>query len=407
MPKKNDFDVDKLLKELVKPGKPKHLSLRELFERRIEELDIPVTNAREIMDIQLSTLNGILDGTQKRVDFTNLVKLSDFLQISRQELIDIYLNQLQANFDISPKVSPEVVEFIKTNFDLAALKKSKLISSISDFEEIQSKLTSLLGLKKITDYEMPKYDVAFSVGGLKPKNNLTRALWIKCGEDSFEELDNPNQYSRDALIEYFPQIRWHSTNVKLGLINVFKSLFQLGVSVIFQPTLSSLQLKGATFSLDNRPCVILSNYMGFYPTLWHSLIHELYHILFDWEEIRKNKYHLSEAETDQLSVKKREDEADEFAREYLFSKEKMDVIRPRIYDKNAVSKFAYDQHVHPSFVYAFHAFDKGNDRSWWGKARNNNPTEETKRLLKPLTNSWENFKPTTDFIRSIKYKYYL
>lgn len=399
--KDNTF-ADELLASLFKP----RLTLKELFEKRIQEINITSTTAADILKIQYRTLNGILEGTQKMVDYVNLIKLANFLRIDRDKLIKLYLEVLEKNFPDDSTDIPDKIQFIQENFDLSAFKKAGFIKSKTDYEEFERKIVNLLGLRTIFDYEQPKIDVAFSVGGLQPKSNQSRSIWIKTANDVLKTIKNPYKYDRDALVNFFPQIRWHSKNIDLGLNNVIRALYKIGVTVLYQPPLPSLQVRGATFSVYDKPCIVLTNYVGFYATLWFALVHELFHVLFDWEEISLHSYHLSDdLDNDRLSVIEREREADDFAREYLFSKEKMEKVKPYIGNHAYINNFAHEIDIHPSFIYTFYAFDCGrSNKTAWGKARLFNPNFE--HLLSDLGNSWQEAKPIAEFVSTLKKKIY-
>lgn len=396
-------DIDALLKNIFNP--PIKTDLREMFEKRLEDLKLAESSALSIMQIEHRALNGILDGTLKRVDFLALSKLASFLQISTDDVVKMYLKKFEQNYkeDIT---TTEKKAFILANFDLASLKKVGFINSITDFDEIESKLKSLLGLKSILDYKRPADHVAFSAGIRKPKNELARTNWIDAARTIFAEIDNPHDYDRQALIQYFPEIRWHSTNIQEGLIEVIRHLYKIGVTVIYQSSFKSLHLRGATCAVNDKPCIVLTNYVGFYPTLWFALIHELFHVLFDWEEISRNNYHLSDDDTDILTVKEKEEEADKFAREYLFSKEKTAAIRANINEPRFVKEFASANHVNESFVYVFYASDLGSgNRSAWAKAKKYNPPFD--ELISRLDNPWDNRIPTKDYVEYLKKKIYI
>ncbi len=399
----DSFDVDNLLNELFKPSSPPAKTLKELFNDRVRQLQITPTNVLDILKIPYRTLNGILNGSQKVVDFTNLIKIADFLQIPREQVIQLYLGELEKNFPNETKSSAKTIEFIKDNFDLVALKKAGFIKSINDYEQIESNIKKFFGLKSIFDYKKPKGDVALSAGLVKPRNDLSRSMWIKAASSVFEELNNPYEFNRKMLIEYFPEIRWHSMSVEYGLQNIIKGLFKIGVTVIYQSSLPSLHLRGATFSVNDKPCIVITDYKGFYPTLWFALIHELFHVLFDWEEIKNNSYHLSDKDNEQLSVIEKEKEANNFAREYLFSKEKLNTVRSHLFNSEFVREFAETNHVHPSFVYVFNAYELGDSHSW-SKAKKLNPDIEN--LKAPLENPWDNPMSIPDFANSIRHNYY-
>jgi HTH-type transcriptional regulator / antitoxin HigA len=397
-----EFDVNALLNNLFEPQSEE--TLNDLFNKRVKELNIAPTNVLNIVGISYRPLKGILSGTQKTVDFTNLIKLANFLQIPKEKVIQLHIEALEKNFPEETVVSPEVVKFLKENFDLVSFRKSKFISSITDYKDIVAKLTSLYRLKSIFDYKPPHVDVAFSAGVTTPKNKTIRQNWIKAAETIFEEINNPYEYNRKALLDYFPQIRWHSINVEKGLLEVIRDLYRLGVTVIYQERTQGLnKLNGATFQVNGKPCIVLSNYMGFYPTLWFSLIHELFHALFDWNEILTNGYHLSEDDSDILSVAEKEEEANDFARKYLFSKEKTLQIKPRLNNEILVSKFAENNQVHKSFIYVFHAKDvKDGNGTYWAKARLHNPDAEFKKLIDSINNPWENRKPVAEHVKHLK-----
>lgn len=386
-------DIDALLGNLFEPT-----TLKGLFEKQLQELDISSTTALGILGISYRTLNGILEGTQKSVDYTNLIKLAVFLKIPKEQLIKLYVDSLEKNYPFI-SVSSEKINFIKENFDLAALKKSGLIDSITDFEQVEQRILSRLGLRTIFEYQKPPVDVAFSSGQFNPKNQLTRSFWIHAATTCFDEISNPNEYSREELIRQFPQIRWYSTNIEKGLLQVIKILYKLGVTVIYQPPLQGLKLRGATFAVNDKPCIVLTNYYGFYPTLWFALIHELYHVLFDFDEIKADRYHLTDDLNDQQSVLEREKLADDFAREYLFSKEKLNELRKYLNDPIYVKNYALDNHVHPSIVYVFQAFDDGaSDRRSWARAKKYCP--DIKLSTDAIDIPWNDDKNIEDVFRA-------
>src|SRR6185503_2241489 len=354
-------DIDAILKGIFNG------TLRDLFEKRVHDLGTNQTAILKILQMERRSLNGILDGTQKRADFSNLHKLAVFLNMKTEELIKIYVSQSEKKL-IGEDTPANKKKFIRDNFDLIVLRKAGFINDITDFKAIEDKIVTYFGLKSIFEYKKRTFSAAFSAGIQIPKNITTRDFWLASAKDLATKLDNPYLYDRQELIKYFPQIRWQSTNEEFGLINVIKALFKIGITVIYQSPFSSLHLRGATFPANDQPCIVLTDYKGFYPTLWHCLIHELYHVLFDWDEIRKNSYHVSEDASEMLD--KKEIEIDEFAREYLFSKTKLHEVKRFLRDEEYIADVAKNNHVHPSIIYIYNAFDNSaTDRMVWARTR--------------------------------------
>ncbi|KAA9341151.1 ImmA/IrrE family metallo-endopeptidase [Larkinella humicola] len=377
-------DIDAYLDRLLNSDKP---TLQRLFDKKLMDVGLTPTAANKLMQMQSRTLKGILNGTQQLVDVRNLLKLASFLQIPLEEVIELFLKSLEKNFP-TVGVNSEEIRFIKENFNLAVLRKAGLINNISDFNHIKKRICARLGLKSIFEYRKPNIDIAFSSGLFKAENDLTRAFWISAAQATLSVIDNPFPYDREGLIKAFPKLRWFSMNIERGLIEVAKILFELGITVIYQAPMQTLQLRGATFNHSGKPCIVLTNYHGFYGTLWHALIHELYHVLFDWDEIKAHKYHLTDDSNEQLSVQEREKEANEFARTYLFSKEKMDVISPFLHDVDFVADYAADNHIEKSIIYVLHAFEtQATNRNAWPRAKRYSPDIKDCKL--PLNMSWE------------------
>lgn len=379
----NQEEIDKYLDELLEKEKP---TLQQLFDDKIRESGISKTLAFKIMGVRTVTMEGILQGSQKQVDVLNLVKLANFLQKPLEEVISLFVRNIEKRFPVEG-INVDEVQFIKENFNLAVLKSAGFIDSISDFSEIKKRLLARLGLKSIFEYKRPEIDIAFSSGLTFPDMDKTRSFWVNSARSILREIDNPFQFDREQLIKVFPRLCWYSKNVENGLMEISKLLFKLGVTVIFHPPLQSLKIKGATLNHNGKPAIILSNYRGYYATLWFTLFHELYHVLFDWDDIKGGNFHISDDSLTELAYLERERDADQFSRKYLLSEERLDYIKPRIRDHEFVKQFADDQMIHYSIVYAFYAFEnKSSNRSAWALARKYSPSLNSCKL--PVNWNW-------------------
>lgn len=335
-------------------------SLRELFELKLVELNINQTQALKAMEIASRALNSMLNGDSS-VDVFSLVKLSRFLEIPQTEAVNLYLNSLKfTNEDTISSL--EKRNFILKNFDVNELKKEGVIKNAKDFEEIEKTLCEIFHYDSIFDYRRDVLHPALSAGKLYDKNPMSD-YWIEYSRQVFRKINNTHPYDQKSLIEYFPTIRWHSQNVEKGLWEVIRSLYRIGITVIYLPKLKKLHIRGATFSVNKKPCIVLTNYRGFYPTLWFALLHELHHVIFDWEDIKLNSFHLSD-KNDAVEAT-----ADKFAKDYLFSEDKMRELLPHINNKKYVIEYCRNHHVHESIFYAFVAFE----RNSWGWYSNQMP----------------------------------
>lgn len=375
-----DNDINNLLNEAFK-NEP--TVLRRMFERKLKDLDISFNQAKENLEISYRALNGILDGTLDQLEFLSLLKIAQFLEISYDKIVLLYTEAISSKNKESLAQS-EKRTFILNNFDLPILKNIGVIDSIRDFDHIEYRLNEILGLKRITDYNADDFEVAFSSGKKVPKDLRTRKYFVRKARAVLELINNPNPYKAEALLDYIPKIRWQSIDFENGLVNVVRSLYKLGVTVIFQPKMPALQLRGATFVVNEKPGIVLTDYRGYYPTLWFALLHEIFHVVFDWQEILEKKYHLSDEEDDLEVVRQRENEANDFAQSYMFPKNKLEEIKDKIDNRLFIRGYALDNHVHPSIVYANYAYDSNSEENYWqlfNKAKLFPPLEPLLRKL--------------------------
>jgi Zn-dependent peptidase ImmA (M78 family) len=213
---------------------------------------------------------------------------------------------------------------------------------------------------------------------------------------------NPYDYDRNELLNLLPKIRPYTQDVETGLLTVVKALFRIGVTVIYQPYLKAIQVRGATMVINGKPCIVLTDYLNRYTTLWHTLIHELHHVLYDLEEIEKRDFHLS-GQPDLFLIN--ENKADEFARQYLFSVERSRQIFPFINDDVIVKKFTDSAQVHSSFAYAYYLFDltqKGYSNAWGSKLAKKIPVcQASLTLLNTRAFERDTLKESIDYLRRV------
>lgn len=366
-------DVNKLINSILGDNEESNISLlRNRYENKLAELGITSHQVEKNLKLEYRTLNGILDGYLERFDLLALIKIGHFLEIPENEIMPFYLKLVSEK----NKGELEIIKrraFILNNFDLGFYKSLGVITSVQDFDHIEQMLNQVFGLNSIMEYDDTDVGAALSSITImdgkkdsKKKRNPGRTYFINKARNIFQRINNPNPYVKQDLVDYFPKIRWHSTDFENGIANVMKSLFALGVTVIFQPSVPSMKMRGATFAVNGKPCIVLTDFRKSYPTIWFAFLHELFHILFDWAEILEKRYHLSDEENDLYVVRQKEEEANEFAREYLFPDAKLEYIANRINQRAIIREFALDNHVHPSIVYANYAFKYSTpDQNLW------------------------------------------
>ena len=334
-------------------------NIKQLIEEKKEELKI--TSDRQlskVLGINKDTYLRIVNGESKKVDLISIIKISSFLELELEETIQVYVSTLKAE-SITEIERTRKANFILKNFDIELLNKIGFIRTKTDFEAIEERILSFFKIKHLFDYEDA---VAYPLFSKMKRSSEERMniLWIKAAYLQFEELNNPNEYNSQELKKAVTKIRPYTRLEEKGLATVIKALYMLGVTVVIQKYVSKTSVKGASFVVDGKPCIILTDIYGRYDLLWFTLLHELCHIIFDFEELETQSYHLSGA-AELLDLN--EERANRFAREILFPSERMNFIAPNIHNPFLVSQYAEQNNIHTSIIYGFYLYDHPEERN--------------------------------------------
>lgn len=353
-----DTIISQAFQNFDEPGEL--LPLNRLFDEKIAELGITRHQAYQVLGLDKKTVDPILDQSAKTVDVLNIIKIAEFLDIRRiDQLIQHYTNNLTTD-RVREMEEVRRANFIVKHFNLDALKKAGFITSINDFTEIERKINTFFGFKSIYEYADARFKPMFSkTKRASQTQNKMLDFWILSAVSQFEKIKNPYEYEREYLKELITKFKAYSTDEEDGLRKVIRALYKAGVTVIYQPHLSTTQIRGATFVINGKPCIVLTDLNDRYPTVWFALMHELCHVIFDFEKLSAG-FHLTLDNTvgDLFLDEKIEDFANSFARDYFLSESQLRYMSPLINNPYMVSNYAKQIEVHPSLIYAFYCWNQ-------------------------------------------------
>ena len=322
--------------------------IAKLIDKKMADLDLSERQLSTILGIERPSLKRLKEGEAQKLDLLTALKLIQFLGLEFDDFIKIYVSSLPKE-SIGDLERVRKANYLVENFDLKTLKKIGFIKSVTDYDEIENKIVSQFGLKSIFEYSLEVAYPLFS-RGRRPFSDKMLEYWVKSAYSKFSEINNPNKFDKTALGSLIPKIRPYSRDVEFGLLTVAKALFNLGVTVIVQPYLMKTHIKGMTMIVNGKPCIALSNYYNKYPTLWFTLLHEIAHVFYHLDKVSALNYHVSG--NDDLYLM--EPEANLFAREILFSEEKVNYIKLFIDNPRVVEEYAEQNKVHPSIIYGIY-----------------------------------------------------
>jgi HTH-type transcriptional regulator/antitoxin HigA len=342
---------DILLNEIYKIlGSGKTNSFKELVEQKKKELGIN-------SDLQLSKLTGIdknalqriINGENQKVDLFSLIKICHVLGLETTEVLQIYVASLKPEI-IGDLDKARTINYILKTFDLDGLKKIGFINSTSDFGAIEKRIISFFNLESVFQYSSYIGAVAFSRTKVLG-NDKMREFWIRGACYQFEKINNPNEYDKEMLVSLVPKIHPYTRYVEKGLLYVIQALYKIGITVIVQGYLTKTQVRGGTFSINGKPCIVLTNFKDSYAHLWVTLMHELYHVIYEFEQVKTVSYHLT-GDPQSSMFPFNEAYADIFSWNMLIPKDKREYIQHVIRNENYVNSFAKENMIHPGIIYA-------------------------------------------------------
>lgn len=329
-------------------------SIKKIYLDKQHELGFTNRQIQKLLSMEPKTLNAILDGKAKRINFLSVIKLANFLNINLSDIAKSYLSTLNS-IEVSEMQNARDFAYIQEHFNVKALQHCHFFKRGDDIPKMRDRVMTFFGLESLYEYTNAGISTAFSRINRKTNNDLMREFWVTSAYDRFLKISNPNDYNRDALLKLIPKIRPYTMDINNGFKTVMRALFQVGVTVLYQPSLEGVQVRGATMIINNKPCIVICDIYKRYPTIWFSLLHELHHVLFDYDMIKSEAYHISDGEGDLLLTN--EVQADDFASVYLLNESRLEFARRYINSPVMLSKFARQCGVHPSIIYARHCYE--------------------------------------------------
>lgn len=340
-----DSTIDVLLKSIF--SEDEGFDIRKEFEQKLDDYNISKTKALNLLKIDKDVFEQIIDGTAKQPNLIHVVKIAEFLDMNIDAFIKVVLDN-QSEENISSINNARKTTFLLKNFDVKTLTKLGFFKSHFSTNELVEKVLTFFGYTSIQEFENELEEPLYS-RNKRSFSDKMKDFWVKSAYQTFKLIDNTNQYDRGRLKDLIIKIKPYSQDVKDGLFVVCKALYNAGVTVIFQNYLSTTQVRGGTFIINGNPCIVLTDFNKSYATIWFTLLHELHHVLFDYDVVEKNSFHL----TDDKDLFLIEEKANAFARDFFMSEEKFHYIKKYINNPYMVSKFAAENEVHVSIVYSF------------------------------------------------------
>lgn len=340
------------------------LSLADFLEQQREALGVSVRQMCAGAGIQRKTYQRLLDGEAQKVDVFTILALARFLHIEDKDIVHAFETR-GTHEDIERLKRARRAGFIHRNFDLRSLKRIGFIKNTTDIDYIEDRIKTYFGFDSIMQYATAPISVPRFKRSLRSVSDKMLEFWLHSVNHQFMRLDNPYEYDEERVRRILTMARALTLDETNGIRRIISELYRAGVTIVFESYLGSTKVYGGTFVIKGKPCVVVTDLYKRYSTLWHSLLHEMYHVLKDQEDIVRDGFHLStdgpfSLFTSQLS----EGFADEFASRVLCTPQMLAHLQQYINVPGMVTARAAEWNVHEKVLYGAYLSEHGTDDDW-------------------------------------------
>lgn len=328
-----------------------NLSLKNLLSDFIEETGIPLSAVADEIEVHKDTLSKFQEG-KAELKFMQAVRLMKVLGLTDEQMVAAYCQ------DVSDAEGPslsqlEQIAYVRENFSIPVLKQIGIIKQRSKMDEYAAQICAFFGFSSIYEYDdtslLPTLFSKSRRRVLEEKEEKMTKFWLKCAISSFVKIGNPHEFDRNLLIQLVRRVAEFTADEINGYYRFVLVLYQIGITVLTQPYISGTKAHGGTIIIDNKPCIIITDMGKRFHKLWISILHELYHVINDYDMLESIDYHFSTPDTPDLLMN--EQKADQFALDILINPTIQQNLSKVINFPYKVKELSQKLGVSPSIVY--------------------------------------------------------
>ncbi|NLI59015.1 MAG: ImmA/IrrE family metallo-endopeptidase [Clostridium sp.] len=260
-------------------------------------------------------------------------------------------------------------EFLARNLEKFKLNQTNLKEMAKKFKfsevfkglnlTLVEQAIEMLKLLKISDFN--NFDAAYSNlsvnfmedGGEKE----AIAIWLNLCESEIEiqNADNVSsiKYEKTKLeksLHLFKKLAYND-NIEFSIKSCRRLCNKLGIYLVLCEAVVNSKVRGALTTYKGNPVIYLSGRFKSHDHIWFAFLHELGHLLKHYN--KKDTIISLENENEDIENDLREEEANEFARNFLIDPEDYKVfISQNEFTSESIRKFAKKQNVLPGIVVA-------------------------------------------------------
>ena len=322
----------------------------ETLREKLEELKVKPMEFAIRTGKPEKTISNVLNGKSSitpdmAVLFESILKIPASFWLRRQSRFDESKARAERENSLS-----EAKTWAK-NFPYKIMSNHGWVVDTRKIEERVEALLSYFNIAVVKGWEdyflNKKLSATFRISLCGVKNPYSISAWLRHGEIEAAKME-AKEFKKEELKDQISQIREIMKNCdKSFLSDLQHCCSELGIKLIFTPSLPNAPINGVSRWIDGYPVIQLSNRWRRYDIFWFTFFHELGHIL-------KHPLKFVSLENVEYEGKDelKEQEADDFAIQCVFSlKEEKEFLKKNpALSKNSIIRFAKSINTHPSII---------------------------------------------------------
>lgn len=332
----------------------------EFLEDIIESRNLTKRDVAQRLDVNPSLITNIT-ACKKPIGPELAIKLEHVLGVSR----NIWIN-MNSDYRMFQEKQKEKARLKKrTNwvkeFPIKFLKNLNLVPDTANYQKLAAALLDFFGISTPEVWDKYYGTQAAQLRQSQAFDYDPKALetWIRAGE-KFAEEEVIDSYDKKLFRKNLTKIKTLTQKGPEEFIPEMKKLCaEAGVALTFVPEPKGISVYGCTKLLNKKnPLIIQSLRRKVNDHFWFTFFHEAGHVLLHG----KRDIFIDNENTES----KKEDEADQFARESLINLKEYKIFTEHgDFDRLAIQSFAYEQNVDPGIVVGFLQHDEHIAFSWY------------------------------------------
>lgn len=319
----------------------------ETIQDLIDELGMKQPELAERMGIHVKTLNEIIKGKnpitpETALHLERILKVPANFWLSREQQFREFL----ARQEEYKKLITEV-DWLK-ELPVNQMVKYGWVKEYKNKVEQLIEMFSFFGVASRNEWNVlwmqPQAAYRISLNTANEPGAI--AAWLRYGE--IKSKDFERKYDEQLFKSNLKKIKKLAFENPDNCVSKLKELCnEAGVIVVFTPPVNKAKISGAVRWVGNNPIIQLSNRWKMHDRFWFTFFHESAHVL-----LHGKKDYFIEGNSDIDHIVKKENEADEYAADFMIPKNDYKTFTSTSvgYTQFSVSSFAKKIKVHTGIV---------------------------------------------------------